>query len=84
VVTHLNSQAGSDLEFPLGRHDLGVDTGDLDTSVQAGAVVGLDDVTGKDLAGTWRSQRQMNIDGQSTRPSREPFEKSDVHSPTPQ
>lgn len=54
VVTHLNSQAGSDLEFPLGRHDLGVDTGDLDTSVQAGAVVGLDDVTGKDLAGTWR------------------------------
>lgn len=38
--------------FPLGGHDLGVDTGDVDTGVQAGTVVSLDDVTAVDLAGT--------------------------------
>jgi hypothetical protein len=35
VVTHLNTLAGADLELPLGGHDLGVGTRDLDTSVQA-------------------------------------------------
>lgn len=35
VVTHLNTLAGADLELPLGGHDLGVGTGDLDASVQA-------------------------------------------------
>lgn len=51
VVTHLNTLAGSDLELPLRGHDLGVGTGDVDTSVQASLVVGLDDVTLDDLAG---------------------------------
>ena len=30
LVTHLDALARTDLEFPLGRHDLGVDTGDRD------------------------------------------------------
>lgn len=52
VVTHLDTLAGANLELPLGRHDLGVDTRDVDTGVEAGTVVGLDEVTGEDLAGT--------------------------------
>jgi len=51
VVTHLNTLARANLELPLGRHDLGVDTADLDPSVQADAVVGLDQVTCIDLPG---------------------------------
>jgi hypothetical protein len=47
----LNTQARADLVLPLGRHDLGVGAGDLDTSVQAGLVVSLDDVALHDLAG---------------------------------
>lgn len=38
--------------FPLSGHDLGVGTRDVDTSVQAGLVVSIYDVTAKDLAGT--------------------------------
>lgn len=52
VVTHLDTLARADLELPLGGHDLGVDTRDVDTGVEAGAVVSLDEVTGKDLTGT--------------------------------
>lgn len=48
----LNAVARTDLVLPLGRHDLSVDTGDLDTGVQASTVVSLDDVTAVDLAGT--------------------------------
>ena len=51
VVTHFNALARSDLELPLGRHDLGVDTTDLDTSIQADAVVGLNQITCVDLTG---------------------------------
>jgi hypothetical protein len=51
VVTHLDTLARSNLELPLGRHDLGVDTTDLDTSVQADAVVGLNQITCEDLSG---------------------------------
>ena len=53
VVAHLDTLARADLELPLRRHDLGVDTGDVDASVKAGAVVRLDQVTGNDLAGTY-------------------------------
>jgi hypothetical protein len=35
----LNAQARADLVLPLGGHDLGVGTGDLDACVQAGLVV---------------------------------------------
>lgn len=45
LVTHLNTHAGTDLELPLGRHNLGVGTGDLDSCIQAGLVVCVDDVT---------------------------------------
>ena len=52
LVSHLDALARTDLELPLGRHDLGVDTGDGDARVEAGLVVGLDDVSGVDLGGT--------------------------------
>lgn len=48
----VNSGAGADLVLPLRGHDLSVDTGDVDTGVQASTVVSLDDVTAVDLAGT--------------------------------
>lgn len=48
----LNAVARADLVFPLRRHDLGVDTGDLDTGVHASAVVSLDNITAVDLAGS--------------------------------
>ena len=51
VVTHLNTLTRANLELPLGRHDLGVDTADFDTSVQADAVVSLNEVTCIDLPG---------------------------------
>lgn len=50
VVTHGDALAGSDLELPLGRHDLGVDSGDVDASIEASAVVGLDQVTSENSA----------------------------------
>lgn len=53
VVAHIDSLAGADLELPLGRHDLGVDTRDVDARVEAGPVVRLDQVTRKDLAGSY-------------------------------
>jgi hypothetical protein len=40
------------LVFPLSGHDFGVGAGDLDASKQASLVVGLDNVTAVDLAGT--------------------------------
>ncbi|KAH3663872.1 hypothetical protein OGAPHI_005275 [Ogataea philodendri] len=52
LVTHLDTFARSNLELPLGRHHLGVDTGNSDTGMQAGSVVGLDNVSGKHLTGT--------------------------------
>jgi hypothetical protein len=51
VVAHLNTLARTNLELPLGRHDLGVDTADLDPSIQADAVVCFDQVTCINLSG---------------------------------
>jgi len=51
VITHLDTLAGTNLELPLGRHDLGVDTTDLDARVQADAVVSLNQITCEDLSG---------------------------------
>lgn len=42
--------ARTDLEFPLRWHHLGVDTRDLQASVQACLVMGLDNVSTEDLA----------------------------------
>lgn len=50
VVTHLNALTWADLELPLGGHDLGVGTRDLDTGVEAAAVVGLHNITLDNLA----------------------------------
>ena len=52
MVTHLDTLARANLELPLGRHNLGVSAGDLDTGVQAGLVMGLDDITANNLAST--------------------------------
>jgi len=56
MVTHGDALAGANLELPLRGHNLGVDTADVDASVQAGAVVGLDQITGKDLASTYAEE----------------------------
>lgn len=50
VVTHGDTLTRADLELPLGGHDLGVDAADVDTGVQACAVVGFNHITGEDLA----------------------------------
>ena len=55
MVTHLDSLTRTDLELPLGGHDLGIDATDLDPGIEAGSIVGLDKVTGENLAGTLRS-----------------------------
>jgi hypothetical protein len=39
VVSHVDTGTWTDLELPLRRHDLGVDTRDLDTSIQAGSLL---------------------------------------------
>ena len=51
VVTHLDALTRANLELPLGRHDLGVDTADFDTRVQADTVVSLNQITCVDLPG---------------------------------
>lgn len=45
-----NALTRANLKLPLGWHDLGVDTRDLDPGVQASLVVGLNDVSAEDLA----------------------------------
>lgn len=51
VELTLNALARADLVLPLSGHDLGVGAGDVDAGVQAGLVVGVDDVAAEDLAG---------------------------------
>ena len=51
MITHLDTLARSDLELPLGGHDLGVDAADLDAGVQTNTVVGLNQVACEDLSG---------------------------------
>lgn len=46
----LNTRARANLVLPLGRHNLSVDTGDLDTSEHASTVVSLNNVTAVNLA----------------------------------
>jgi hypothetical protein len=52
VITHGNTLAGSDLELPLRRHNLSINTADGNACVKAGTVVSLNQITGKNLAGT--------------------------------
>jgi hypothetical protein len=53
VVTHRDTLTRANLELPLRRHDFSIDTADVHTSVQAGAVVSLDEVTSKDFASSF-------------------------------
>jgi len=39
VVSHIDTGTWTDLELPLGRHNLGIDTRDLDTGIQAGSLL---------------------------------------------
>lgn len=48
----LNTRARANLVLPLGRHDLGVDTRNLDAGIHASAVVSLNNVAAVDLAST--------------------------------
>lgn len=41
VITHGNTLAGTDLEFPLRRHDLSIDAADVDACIETGTVVSL-------------------------------------------
>ena len=52
LVTHCDTLARTDLVLPLGGHDLGVGTRDVDSGVETGLVVGLNDVTHNNLAST--------------------------------
>jgi hypothetical protein len=52
MVTHGDTLTWADLELPLGGHDLCVDTTDVDAGVQTSSVVGLDEITSEDFAGT--------------------------------
>lgn len=50
VVAHGDALARTNLELPLGGHDLRVDAGYVHTGVEARTVVRLNQVTGEDLA----------------------------------
>jgi len=52
VVTHGDTLTRADLELPLGGHDLCIDTTDVDARVQTSSVVGFDEITGENFAGT--------------------------------
>jgi hypothetical protein len=39
VISHINTGTWTNLEFPLRRHDFGVDSGNFDTGIQAGSLV---------------------------------------------
>jgi hypothetical protein len=51
LITHLNSLARSNLELPLGGHDLGVGARDLNACVKTGSVVSFDNVSTVDVVG---------------------------------
>lgn len=51
LITHLNTLAGTNLEFPLGGHNLSIGTGDVDAGIQASLVMRINDVTAHNPAG---------------------------------
>lgn len=53
VVAHRNAFTRSHLELPLRRHHFSIDTADVDTSIEAGTIVCLNEVTRKDFAGAY-------------------------------
>lgn len=70
----LNAGARADLVFPLGGHNLGVGSRDVDVGVHARLVVSLDDVAAEDLAGThaavvWALRGREAVLGPAIRPA---------------
>lgn len=53
MVAHGDAFTRTDLKLPLGWHNLCVDTADVDPCIEASAIVGFDEITGKNLAGTY-------------------------------
>jgi hypothetical protein len=53
VVTHRDTLAGANLELPLRRHDLGVNTRDINTGIEACTIVSLDQITGENLSSAY-------------------------------
>ena len=45
IIAHLNAFTWADLELPLGRHHFGIRARDVDTRVEASAVVSFNDVS---------------------------------------
>ena len=52
VIAHRDALARAYLELPLGGHNLRVDARDVDTGVEAGAIVSFNQITGENLAST--------------------------------
>jgi len=52
MVTHRNTLTGPNLELPLRWHHFGIDTTDVDTSIETGTIVGLNEITCKNFAGS--------------------------------
>lgn len=65
VVTHRDTLTWADLEFPLGWHNFGVDTRNVNTGIHAGAVMRLDEVTCKDLASSYDPEKVRIIPSES-------------------
>ena len=57
MVTHGNAFAWANLEFPLSWHHLCIDATDVDTGVKTSTVVSFDEITGKNLSGTYLGLR---------------------------
>ena len=67
MISHVNTQAWSDLELPLSWHDFSVGTCNLYTSVKTRSVVGLNDVTAVYLVcsdttvvWTWKREKETS------------------------
>lgn len=52
VVSHRDTLARTDLELPLRRHNLSVDTANVNTSIETSAIMRLNEITGENFAST--------------------------------
>ena len=50
-ISHGNTVARANLEFPLRRHNFGVDATDPDASIKTGTIVSFDQIAGNDPSG---------------------------------
>ena len=64
MITHGNAFAWANLEFPLSWHDLRTNAADVDASVKTSTIMSFNEITGKNLSGTYLSIRpEQIIDG---------------------